>query len=140
MEHLAHYAASSDAPHHLYGKNIVTLDMALLVAGTSFRGEFEQRLKNIISEAQEDPNIILFIDEIHTIIGTGNTGGSLDAANILKPALARGSVRIIGATTFTEYKKHIEKDAALERRFQKIILAEPSADDARAILTGVKNL
>ncbi len=140
VEHLAHYAASSDAPHHLYGKNIVTLDMALLVAGTSFRGEFEQRLKNIIAEAQEDPNIILFIDEIHTIIGTGNTGGSLDAANILKPALARGSVRIIGATTFTEYKKHIEKDAALERRFQKIILAEPSADDARAILTGVKKI
>ncbi len=138
VEHIAHHAASPNAPHHLYGKEIVTLDMALLVAGTSFRGEFEQRLKNIIAEAQENPNIILFIDEIHTIIGTGNTGGSLDAANILKPALARGAVRIIGATTFTEYKKHIEKDAALERRFQKVILTEPTADDARAILTGVK--
>lgn len=138
VEHIAHLAASADAPHHLYGKEIVTLDLALLVAGTSFRGEFEQRLKNIIAEAQTDPNIILFIDEIHTIIGTGNTGGSLDAANILKPALARGAIRVIGATTFAEYKKHIEKDAALERRFQKVVLAEPSAADARAILTGVK--
>lgn len=140
VEHIAHYAASADAPHHLYGKEIVTLDLALLVAGTSFRGEFEQRLKNIIADVQENPNIILFIDEIHTIIGTGNTGGSLDAANILKPALARGAVRIIGATTFAEYKKHIEKDAALERRFQKVILTEPTANDARAILSGVKKI
>jgi ATP-dependent Clp protease ATP-binding subunit ClpC len=138
IEHIAHLAKSPDAPHYLYGKEIVTLDLTLLVAGTSFRGEFEQRLKNIITEAQENPDIILFIDEIHTIIGTGNTGGSLDAANILKPALARGNVRIIGATTLGEYKKHIEKDPALERRFQKIILEEPTASDTRKILDGVK--
>ncbi|MEA3322672.1 MAG: ATP-dependent Clp protease ATP-binding subunit [Patescibacteria group bacterium] len=138
IEHIAHFAKSPDAPHYLYGKEIVTLDLALLVAGTSFRGEFEQRLKNIITEAGENPDIILFIDEIHTIIGTGNTGGSLDAANILKPALARGNVRIIGATTLGEYKKHIEKDPALERRFQKIVLEEPTAQDARKILDGVK--
>ena len=138
IEHIAHVARRPDAPHYQYGKEIVTLDLTLLVAGTSFRGEFEQRLKSIISEAQQNKNIILFIDEIHTIIGTGNTGGSLDAANILKPALARGDVRIIGATTLGEYKKHIEKDPALERRFQKIILDEPSADDTRKILEGVK--
>lgn len=137
IEHIAHLAKDPNAPHHLYGKEIVTLDLTLLVAGTSFRGEFEQRLKNIITEVQENSNIILFVDEIHTIIGTGNTGGSLDAANILKPALARGNVRIIGATTLGEYKKHIEKDPALERRFQKIILSEPSAQDTRKIIEGV---
>ncbi|MEN8252619.1 MAG: ATP-dependent Clp protease ATP-binding subunit, partial [Patescibacteria group bacterium] len=138
IEHIAHIAQSPDAPHYLYGKEIITLDLTLLVAGTSFRGEFEQRLKNIITEAQENKNVILFIDEIHTIIGTGNTGGSLDAANILKPALARGNVRIIGATTLGEYKKHIEKDPALERRFQKIDLDESDVADTRKILTGVK--
>ncbi len=138
VEHIAHLAKSPDAPHYLYGKEIITLDLTLLVAGTSFRGEFEQRLKNIITEAQENKNIILFIDEIHTIIGTGNTGGSLDAANILKPALARGNVRIIGATTLGEYKKHIEKDPALERRFQKVILEESSVEDTQRILSGVK--
>ncbi|HIP50420.1 MAG TPA: ATP-dependent Clp protease ATP-binding subunit [Candidatus Pacebacteria bacterium] len=138
IEHIAHLAKNPDAPHYLYGKEIITLDLTSLVAGTNFRGEFEQRLKNIITEAGENSNIILFIDEIHTIIGTGNTGGSLDAANILKPALARGNVRIIGATTLGEYKKHIEKDPALERRFQKIILNEPCSDDTRKILDGVK--
>ena len=138
IEHIAHLAKSPDAPHYLYGKEIVTLDLALLVAGTSFRGEFEQRLKNIIAEAQENPHVILFIDEIHTIIGTGNTGGSLDAANILKPALARGSVRIIGATTLGEYKKHIEKDPALERRFQKVVLTEPTSKDTEVIVHGIK--
>ena len=138
VEHIAHIAKSQDAPYYLYNKEIITLSLTSLVAGTSFRGEFEQRLKNIITEVEENPNIILFIDEIHTIIGTGNTGGSLDAANILKPALARGSVRIIGATTLGEYKKHIEKDPALERRFQKVILNEPSPDDTRKILSGVK--
>ena len=138
VEHIAHLAKSPDAPHYLYGKEIITLDLTSLVAGTSFRGEFEQRLKNIITEASENPNIILFIDEIHTIIGTGNTGGSLDAANILKPALARGNVRVIGATTLGEYKKHIEKDPALERRFQKVVLAEPGFTDTQKILSGVK--
>ncbi|XLQ20714.1 MAG: AAA family ATPase [Candidatus Moraniibacteriota bacterium] len=138
IEHIAHLAKSPDAPHYLYGKEIITLDLTLLVAGTSFRGEFEQRLKNIITEAQENKNIILFIDEIHTIIGTGNIGGSLDAANILKPALARGNVRIIGATTLSEYKKHIEKDPALERRFQKLVLEESDISSTRKILTGVR--
>jgi ATP-dependent Clp protease ATP-binding subunit ClpC len=140
IEHIAHLAKSPDAPHYLYGKEIVTLDLALLVAGTSFRGEFEQRLKNIIAEVQKKSHIILFIDEIHTIIGTGNTGGSLDAANILKPALARGNVRIIGATTLKEYKRHIEKDAALERRFQKIIMDEPSIEQTQKIVNGVKKI
>ncbi|PID52026.1 MAG: ATP-dependent Clp protease ATP-binding subunit ClpC [Candidatus Moraniibacteriota bacterium] len=139
IEHIAHLAKSPNAPRHLYGKEIVTLDLAMLVAGTSFRGEFEQRLKNIISEVQENPHIILFIDEIHTIIGTGNTGGSLDAANILKPALARGNVRIIGATTLSEYKKHIEKDPALERRFQKITLEEPTVEQTKKIISGVRH-
>jgi ATP-dependent Clp protease ATP-binding subunit ClpC len=138
IEHIAHLAKDPDAPHYLYGKEIITLDLTLLVAGTSFRGEFEQRLKSIIAEAQENENIILFIDEIHTIIGTGNTGGSLDAANILKPALSRGNIRIIGATTLGEYKKHIEKDPALVRRFQKVILTEPTATDTRTILHGIK--
>ncbi len=135
IEHLAHLARTPDAPHHLRGKKILTLDLALLIAGTSFRGEFEQRLKDIILEAQQDSNIILFIDEIHTIIGTGNANGSLDVANILKPALARGDVTIIGATTHEEYKKHIEKDAALSRRFQTITLTEPTLSEVKEIIT-----
>ena len=120
IEHIAHLAKSPDAPHYLYGKEIITLDLTSLVAGTSFRGEFEQRLKNIITEAGENSNVILFIDEIHTIIGTGNTGGSLDAANILKPALARGNVRIIGATTLGEYKNILRKILHLNDAFKKL--------------------
>jgi ATP-dependent Clp protease ATP-binding subunit ClpC len=117
---------------------IYELDLALLVSGTSFRGEFEARLKDIIYEASENPNIILFIDELHTIVGTGNISGSLDAANILKPALARGDIRCVGATTFSEYKKHIEKDSALERRFQCITVTEPDHKEAFEILCGVR--
>ena len=138
VEYITRLANTPDAPNNLYGKKVFMLDLALLVAGTSFRGEFEQRLKNIISEAEARPDIILFIDEIHTIVGTGNTGGSLDAANILKPALARGSVQIIGATTFAEYKKYIEKDPALGRRFQKVVLKESTPKETLAILTGLK--
>jgi len=138
IEHLAKIAASNDAPTHLRDKKILTLDLALLVAGTSFRGEFEQRLKDIITEASESSDTILFIDEIHTIIGTGNTGGSLDAANILKPSLARGDLQIIGATTHDEYKKHIAGDPALARRFQKITVQEPTAAQTTKILTGAK--
>ncbi|MFZ1736198.1 MAG: AAA family ATPase, partial [Candidatus Moraniibacteriota bacterium] len=105
---------------------VILLDLPALVAGTSFRGEFEARLKEIVREAREHPNIILFLDEIHTLVGAGNASGGLDAANILKPALSRGDIRCIGATTSAEYKRHIEKDPALERRFQPIRIAEPS--------------
>ncbi len=138
IEHIAQLANTPDAPSNLYNKRILMLDLALLVAGTSFRGEFEQRLKNIVTEVESRPDTILFIDEIHTIIGTGNTGGSLDAANILKPALARGFVQIIGATTFDEYKKYIEKDPALTRRFQKVTLKESTPKETLAILKGLK--
>lgn len=113
---------------------IILLDLPALVAGTTFRGEFEARLKEIVREAREHPNIILFLDEIHTIIGAGNASGALDAANILKPALSRGDIRCIGATTFAEYKRHIEKDPALERRFQPIRISEPSVEDTLAML------
>ena len=118
----------------LSGKRIRSLDLALLVAGTSFRGEFENRVKELLAETREHPDIILFIDEIHTLIGTGNTQGGLDAANILKPALARGEIQVIGATTFAEFKRHFEKDSALERRFQPLALSEPSADETLHIL------
>ncbi|QQS15972.1 MAG: ATP-dependent Clp protease ATP-binding subunit [Candidatus Moraniibacteriota bacterium] len=113
---------------------VVLLDLPALVAGTSFRGEFEARLKEIVREAREHPNVILFLDEIHTIVGAGNASGGLDAANILKPALSRGDIRCIGATTFAEYKRHIEKDPALERRFQPIRIAEPSAEATLSML------
>lgn len=126
-----------EVPPNLLGKKILSLDLALVVAGTSFRGEFEQRLKDIIQEASEDENIILFIDEIHSIVGAGNVNGGLDAANILKPSLARGELQCIGATTLSEYKKHIEKDPALERRFQPIEVKEPSLKDCEKILLGV---
>ncbi len=140
VEHLAHICQSTEAPSHLHGKNILTLDLTLLIAGTSFRGEFEQRLKDIISETESRDDVILFIDELHTIMGAGNTGGTLDAANILKPALARGKLSIIGATTFDEYKKHIEKDAALTRRFQKIIMNEPSVSETKKIIRDSKRV
>ncbi len=118
----------------LEGKQIVLLDLASIVAGTSFRGEFEARIKDIIQEAKERPEIIFFLDEIHTIIGAGNASGGLDASNILKPALARGDLRCIGATTFAEYKRHIEKDSALERRFQVIRISEPTPEESIRIL------
>lgn len=124
----------------LRGKRILSLDLALVVAGTNFRGEFEARIKDIIHEATEDESVILFIDEIHTIIGAGNTNGGLDAANILKPALARGDIQCIGATTIAEYKRHIEKDPALERRFQSILVAEPTPEEAKHILSRAKSV
>ncbi len=131
---LAKKINSGTGGNFLAEKRILSLDLALVVAGTSFRGEFEARLKEIIREVKNDPNVILFVDEIHTLVGAGNTSGGLDAANILKPALARGDIRLIGATTFTEYKRHIEKDPALDRRFQSILVREPSRDEALAIL------
>lgn len=134
VEAIAQLMKEGKAGSSLEGKRILLLDLAAIVAGTSFRGEFEARLKDIIREAKDHPEIILFIDEIHTLVGAGNASGSLDASNILKPALARGEIRCIGATTFTEYKRHIEKDSALERRFQVIRIAEPSPEESLHIL------
>jgi ATP-dependent Clp protease ATP-binding subunit ClpC len=139
VEGLALAIAKQEVPDTLLDKKILTLDMALVVAGSMFRGEFEQRLKQVIDEVKDNANVILFIDELHTIVGAGATTGSLDAANILKPALARGEIRVIGATTLAEYKKHIEHDAALERRFQPILVEEPSGEESIEILLGLRD-
>jgi ATP-dependent Clp protease ATP-binding subunit ClpB len=138
-EGIAHRIVSGDIPENLKTKRIVALDMGALIAGTQFRGQFEERLKAVIKEVQEsNGEIILFIDELHTLVGAGATQGAMDAANILKPALARGELHAIGATTLDEYKKHIEKDAALERRFQPVLVSEPSEEDTISILRGLK--
>lgn len=138
-EGIAHRIVAGDVPENLKTKRIVALDMGALVAGTQFRGQFEERLKAVIKEVQEsNGEIILFIDELHTLVGAGATQGAMDAANILKPALARGELHAIGATTLDEYKKHIEKDAALERRFQPVLIDEPSEEDTISILRGLK--
>jgi ATP-dependent Clp protease ATP-binding subunit ClpB len=137
-EGIAHRIISGDVPENLKTKKIVALDMGALIAGTQFRGQFEERMKAVVKEVQEsNGEIILFIDELHTLIGAGSVQGSMDAANILKPALARGELHAIGATTLDEYKKHIEKDAALERRFQPVFVAEPSVEDTISILRGL---
>ncbi len=138
VEGLALAIVKHEVPDSLLDKKILALDLALIVAGSMFRGEFESRLKQIIDEIRDNPKIILFIDELHTVVGAGATTGSLDAANILKPALARGELRAIGATTLGEYKKHIEHDAALERRFQPIIVDEPDQEEAFDILKGLR--
>jgi ATP-dependent Clp protease ATP-binding subunit ClpC len=138
VEGLALAIARREVPDTLLDKKILSLDLALIVAGSMFRGEFENRLKQIIDEVKANPDIILFIDELHTMVGAGATTGSLDAANILKPALARGEMRAIGATTLAEYKKHIEHDAALERRFQPILVEEPSQEESVEILKGLR--
>lgn len=135
---LARKIVEKDVPPMLLGKKILTLDLGLLVAGTSFRGEFEDRFKRVIEEAENDPSVILFIDEMHNLVGAGSAQGSLDAANIIKPALARGEMRCIGATTIEEYQRYIEKDGALERRFQPIWVQEPSAQDTVKILKGIR--
>ncbi|MCS6808292.1 MAG: Clp protease N-terminal domain-containing protein [Bacteroidota bacterium] len=138
-EGIAQRIVSGDVPETLKTKTIIALDMGALVAGTSFRGQFEERLKAVVREvAESDGEIILFIDELHTLVGAGATQGSMDAANILKPALARGELRCIGATTLDEYQKYIEKDAALERRFQKVLIEEPTVEDTISILRGIK--
>lgn len=139
VEGLAQLIADKKAPHILLGKRILALDMAAVVAGTQYRGQFEERIKKLINELKDHREIVLFIDEIHTIIGAGSAAGSLDAANILKPALARGEVQCIGATTIDEYRKSIEKDGALERRFQKIMLEPSSADETLEILKNLKS-
>lgn len=139
VEGLAIRMAQGDVPESLKDKDLVLLDLGLLVAGTKYRGEFEERLKNIMKEIERsDGKVILFIDEIHTIVGAGAAEGSMDASNMLKPALARGELRAIGATTLREYQKHIEKDPALTRRFQPVYVSEPSVEDAVAILRGLK--
>lgn len=139
VEGLAQRLASGDVPDALRGRRLLSLDLASTVAGTMYRGEFEARLKQIVEEARQDQHVILFIDEIHNIVGAGSTSGSLDAANILKPALARGEIHCIGATTWSEYKKHIEPDAALERRFQPVYIEEPTADKTLEMIKGLES-
>ena len=138
VEKLALMIVKGDCPTNLLDKRIVSLDLTSLVAGTKYRGQFEERIKAILNELQEAPNVIVFIDELHTMVGAGNASGAMDAANIMKPALARGEIQCIGATTFDEFKKHIEKDSALVRRFQKVILKEPTQSETVEILNNLK--
>ncbi|MBR1779375.1 MAG: ATP-dependent Clp protease ATP-binding subunit, partial [Clostridia bacterium] len=138
-EGLALKIISNDVPEILKGKRIFSLDLTSMIAGTKYRGDFEDRIKNAIEELKKAGNVILFIDELHTIIGAGSAEGSADAANILKPSLARGDFQVIGATTVKEYRKHIEKDAALERRFQPVMVGEPTEEEAIAILKGLRD-
>ena len=137
-EGLAQRIAEGNVPYKLRDKQVYLLDLTALVAGTQFRGQFESRMKGLIEEIRKMGNVILVIDEVHNIVGAGDAEGSMNAANILKPALSRGEIQVIGATTFAEYRKHIEKDAALERRFQPVTVAEPSIDDSVEILKGVR--
>ena len=137
-EGLALRIAAGEVPAKLRKKEGQLLDLTALVAGTQFRGQFESRIKGLVDEVKQDGNIILFIDEVHNLVGTGDAEGSMNAANILKPALSRGEIQVIGATTFSEYRKYIEKDAALERRFQPVTVTEPSIEDAAAIIRGIK--
>merc|ERR1712146_633499 len=127
-----------NVPEILSDKRIVVLDLAMMVAGTKYRGQFEERIKAVMNEVRRAKNTILFIDELHTLVGAGGAEGAIDAANVLKPALARGEIQCIGATTLDEYRKNIEKDAALERRFQPIQVDEPTVEDTIEILKGLR--
>ena len=140
VEELARKIVNGDVPNSLKLKRIISVDMASLVAGTKYRGEFEERIRKIISEVENNDEIILFIDEIHTIVGAGGAEGAIDASNIFKPALARGKIKVIGATTKDEYKSTIEKDKALERRFQVVDVEEPSKEDVLNILYNLKDI
>lgn len=139
VEGLALLIESGDAPRPLLGKRIFSLDLASIVAGTKYRGQFEERMKAILEELRDNPDVILFIDELHTIVGAGGASGSLDAANIFKPALARGEIQVIGATTLDEYRENIETDGALTRRFQEVLIKEPSLSETKVILMNIKN-
>ncbi|HEX3606866.1 MAG TPA: ATP-dependent Clp protease ATP-binding subunit, partial [Candidatus Dormibacteraeota bacterium] len=139
-EGLAQHIILGNIPESLMGKRVLTLDMGALVAGTKYRGEFEERLKKILDEIRQSREVVLFIDELHTLVGAGAAEGAIDAANILKPALARGEIQCIGATTLNEYRKYIEKDAALERRFQPVFVEQPSIAETKEILTGIRSL
>ncbi len=137
-EGIAQKIASGDVPYRLLNKELYLLDLTALVAGTQFRGQFESRVKGLIEEIKREGNVILFIDEVHNLVGTGDSEGSMSAANIMKPALSRGEIQVIGATTFGEYRKHIEKDPALERRFQSVTVKEPTIEDSIKVLRGIK--
>jgi ATP-dependent Clp protease ATP-binding subunit ClpC len=137
VEGLAQRILKSEVPKNLLGKRVVTLDLGLIVAGTKYRGEFEERMKKLLAEVKKATNIILFVDELHTIVGTGSTEGSLDIANMFKPAMARGEIQVIGATTLNEYRKFIESDSALERRFQSILVEPPTMEETLNILKGI---
>ena len=139
VEGLAERIAAGSVPEILQGKRLVTLDISAMIAGAKYRGEFEERLKGVLEEVTKNDSVILFIDELHTIVGAGAAEGAVDAANILKPTLARGEIQLIGATTIEEYRKHIEKDSALERRFQSVAVGEPSEEDAVKILLGLRD-
>ncbi len=138
VEGLAQAIVKGEVPEHLAKKKLISLDLTLMIAGTKYRGQFEERIKAVMDEVKKHGNILLFIDELHTIVGAGAAEGAIDASNILKPALSRGEIQCIGATTIDEYRKHIEKDAALERRFQKINVAPPSVEEANEIISGLK--
>ncbi len=139
VEGIAYLISQGDVPDNIKGKRLLSLDLSGMVAGSKYRGEFEERIKKVIHEVRADGNIILFVDELHTIIGAGGAEGAIDASNILKPSLSRGEIQMIGATTRTEYRKYIEKDAALERRFQPVYVEEPTRDEAVMILKGLRN-
>ena len=137
VEGLASRIVAGNVPYSVQNKRLLTLDLSGMVAGSKYRGEFEERIKRVVKEVIEDGNVILFLDELHTIIGAGGAEGAIDASNILKPSLARGEIQLIGATTISEYRKYIEKDAALERRFQPVTVEEPTVEEAKAILKGI---
>ena len=137
IEGLAERIAEGIVPDGMKQKRIMTLDLSALIAGSKYRGEFEERMKRLLREVKYAGNVILFLDEVHTIIGAGGAEGAMDASNILKPSLARGDLQLIGATTIAEYRKYIEKDAALERRFQPVMVEEPSQEECMKILKGI---